>query len=135
MRRTLVMLALALAGIAFTAAVTWGTSQLVRQRIGLASEPLNAGRRLLAPSAATRAPAVRQQTRTVTRTVSTPRPTPAPTPAPSIAPTQTTPAPAERPSTAGRSSETEATTEGEASESPRSSPSPESGDSSARRDD
>jgi hypothetical protein len=37
----------ALAGIVIAAAITIGTSQLVRQHIGLASEPLSAGSRLL----------------------------------------------------------------------------------------
>jgi hypothetical protein len=46
-RRTAVVVVVALLGIALAAAITWGTSQLVRQRIGLASEPLTAGRRLL----------------------------------------------------------------------------------------
>src|ERR1017187_2448281 len=43
----------AVLGIAVAAAITWGTSQLVRQRIGLASEPLTAGRRLLPAAAGT----------------------------------------------------------------------------------
>jgi hypothetical protein len=46
----LVVLA-ALLGIALAAAITWGTSQLVRQRIGLASEPLTTGLHLLPPAA------------------------------------------------------------------------------------
>jgi hypothetical protein len=48
-RRTALISLLAVLGIALAAAITWGTSQLVRQRIGLASEPLTAGRRLLPP--------------------------------------------------------------------------------------
>lgn len=94
MRRAAVVTAAALAGIALAAAITWGTSQLVRQRIGLASEPLSAGQRLLpaavghgtragAPGAAGGTTAT---TRTVTRTVSTPPP-PRPTvTAPATAP-------------------------------------------------
>ncbi len=50
-RRTVLVVVLAVLGIAVAAAITWGTSQLVRQRIGLASEPLTAGRRLLPPAA------------------------------------------------------------------------------------
>ncbi|MHB8242963.1 MAG: hypothetical protein ACYDHN_13360 [Solirubrobacteraceae bacterium] len=47
-RRTALVALFAVLGIVLAAAVTWGTSQLVRQRIGLASEPLTAGSRLLA---------------------------------------------------------------------------------------
>lgn len=46
-RRTVLVVLAAVLGIAFAAAITWGTSQLARQHIGLASEPLTAGRRLL----------------------------------------------------------------------------------------
>jgi hypothetical protein len=56
----LVLLA-ALAGIAVAAAVTWGTSQLVRQHIGLASEPLTAGSSLLPPLIRSSPPAERLQ--------------------------------------------------------------------------
>ena len=49
-RRTVLVAVVAVLGIAIAAAITWGTSQLVRQRIGLASEPLTAGRRLLPPA-------------------------------------------------------------------------------------
>jgi hypothetical protein len=42
----------AVLGIVLAAAITFGTSQLVRQHIGLASEPITAGRTLLAPVAA-----------------------------------------------------------------------------------
>jgi len=55
-RRTVVVAVAAVLGIALAAAITWSTSQLVRQRIGLASEPLTAGRRLLAPVTSTPAP-------------------------------------------------------------------------------
>jgi hypothetical protein len=54
-RRTLLGVLVAVLGIGSAAAITWGTSQLVRQRIGLASEPLTAGRRLL-PSVTATAP-------------------------------------------------------------------------------
>jgi hypothetical protein len=53
LRRSLLVALAATLGIALAAAITWGTSQLVSQRIGLASEPLTAGRRLLAPAAPT----------------------------------------------------------------------------------
>ncbi|MFI4984627.1 MAG: hypothetical protein ACHP93_06300 [Solirubrobacterales bacterium] len=56
-RRTVLVVVVAVLGIALAAAITWGTSQLVRQRIGLASEPLTAGRRLLPAAAGTSAPA------------------------------------------------------------------------------
>lgn len=50
-RRALTLALVAVLGIALAAAITWGTSQLVRQRIGLASQPLTAGSRLLPPVA------------------------------------------------------------------------------------
>ncbi len=46
-RKSLLIVLGAFAGIALAAAITLGTSQLVRQHIGLASEPLSAGSRLL----------------------------------------------------------------------------------------
>ncbi|HYM55913.1 MAG TPA: hypothetical protein VES97_11160 [Solirubrobacteraceae bacterium] len=93
-RRTLLVALLAVLGIALAAAITWGTSQLVRQHIGLASEPLTAGQRLLPPAVGRQAP----------RTVSTARPAPASTgaggtlPAPA-SPTTTTSPPAPRETT------------------------------------
>jgi hypothetical protein len=83
-RKTAVVIVIALLGIVVAAGVTWGTSQLVRQRIGLASEPLTAGQRLLPPSLARTAPVHRKKatvrtTKTVTTTVPAPV-TPAPTP-------------------------------------------------------
>ena len=98
-RRTLLVVVLAVLGIAVAAAITWGTSQLVRQRIGLASEPLTAGRRLLPPvaSAPTHVTLPSAQPKSPTRTPTTgtqsPRPTTA-TPSPpvvSLAPPSTTP--------------------------------------------
>ena len=65
-RRTALVLLAALLGIAVAAAITYGTSQLVSQHIGLASEPITAGRALLAP-AVRRAPATR-----TTRTAASP---------------------------------------------------------------
>jgi hypothetical protein len=44
-------LALALLGLAIAAGVAFAASRLVSQRIGLASEPLNAGRELAPPAA------------------------------------------------------------------------------------
>lgn len=91
--RRAVIAALAALGIVLTVAITFGTSQLVRQRIGLASEPLSAGQRLLPaptkPSAPTRPtrtgsistgarPTGTGSTRTAvrpTRTASAPQPT------------------------------------------------------------
>jgi len=52
-RRSLLVALVAVLGIALAAAITWRTSQLVSQRIGLASEPLTAGRRLLPPASRT----------------------------------------------------------------------------------
>lgn len=48
-RRTALVALVAVLGIVLAAAITYGTSQLVRQHIGLASEPITAGRNLLAP--------------------------------------------------------------------------------------
>ncbi len=100
-RRTLLVLVTALLGIVIAAAITWGTSQLVRQRIGLASEPLTVGRRLLPP--AVRTPARSTPTSNPRRTSSsTPTHAPArttsstPTPAPS-APPVVTPEPTPEP--------------------------------------
>lgn len=45
-RRAALLVLLAVLGIILAAAATWGTSQLVRQHIGLASEPITAGRQL-----------------------------------------------------------------------------------------
>ena len=39
----------ALLGIALTAGITWATSQLTSQHIGLSSEPVSAGSRLAPP--------------------------------------------------------------------------------------
>jgi len=50
-RRTALALLAAFLGVVIAAAITYGTSQLVRQHIGLASEPLTAGRTLLPATA------------------------------------------------------------------------------------
>jgi hypothetical protein len=47
-RRTAFVALVAVLGIVLAAAITYGTSQLVRQHIGLASEPITAGRTLQA---------------------------------------------------------------------------------------
>jgi len=109
-RRMVLVALLAVLGIALAAAITWGTSQLVRQRIGLASEPLTAGEHLLPPSLA-RAPAPsvkipRAPTTTVTTTVPA-TPTPAPAPAPPSTPTSTPVQSAPRVSGGSRSDSTD----------------------------
>lgn len=48
-RKSLIWVLAALLGIVLTAAITWASSQLTSQRIGLSSEPISAGVRL-APS-------------------------------------------------------------------------------------
>jgi hypothetical protein len=98
-RRTVLIVLAAVLGIALAAAITWGTSQLVSQRIGLASEPLTAGRRLLPAVASTPAPTTSSPRRpaaassTSSRTRSSPAPstTTSPTPSP---PAQSSPPPA-----------------------------------------
>ena len=72
----------ALLGIALTAGITWASSQLTSQRIGLSSEPISAGVRL-APSVNNTTkrvvtPPSRTTTTTTTTTVTTPAPAPAP---------------------------------------------------------
>ncbi len=101
-RRSLVVALVAVLGIAVAAAITWGTSQLVRQRIGLASEPLTAGRRLLPSTTSTRSQTARRTTPAPTSATSTPSRT---------QPAQTSTAPAvESPSSSSpsRTSTTEA---------------------------
>jgi hypothetical protein len=98
-RKTAVVIVMALVGIVVAAGVTWGTSQLVRQRIGLASEPLTAGQRLLPPSLTRTVPGhhkkvavrpVKTVTTTVpapvTPTVATPEVEPEPAPTVTSAP-------------------------------------------------
>ena len=96
-RKTAVVIVMALLGIVVAAGVTWGTSQLVRQRIGLASEPLTAGQRLLPPSLARTTPVHRKKAtvkpaKTVTTTVPAPV-TSAPTPTVASPEAQPEPAP------------------------------------------
>jgi hypothetical protein len=93
-RRTALVAVVAVLGIALAAAITWGTSQLVRQRIGLASEPLTAGRRLLPPVA--NAPARVRHTPRPMSTTSTPtrrRFSPRSSTTPSFPPTSSTATP------------------------------------------
>jgi hypothetical protein len=102
-RRTVLIAVAAVLGIVLAAAITWGTSQLVRQRIGLASEPLTVGRRLLPPAAhrtparstRTSGPARRSNsTRTSTSVPSTTKSsTPAATTAPPVAVREPAPEP------------------------------------------
>lgn len=80
-RRTLALVLLALLGIAVAAAITLGTSQLVRQHIGLSSQPLSAGQKLLptpplvpAPSAVASAGRRPRPTTTHTSPTAAPRP-------------------------------------------------------------
>lgn len=61
-RKTAIWALAALLGIVVTAAITWATSQLTSQRIGLASEPLSAGSGL-APGAETKSAVTRTATR------------------------------------------------------------------------
>lgn len=75
-RQTALWSVAALLGLALTAGITWTTSQLAGQHIGLSSEPISAGARL-APAASGRTTRSRPgQTRTKPRTIST-RSTPA----------------------------------------------------------
>ncbi len=125
-RRLVVVALLAVLGIALAAAITWGTSQLVRQHIGLSSEPISAGRRLLPSSLAGVAPP-RQTTTLRTRTVTTTVPAPAP-PIPSQ--TQTSPR-SEPPPTPSAPAQTQAPAPAGGSGSDSTSRS----NDSARRDD
>jgi len=125
-RHVAALLLAALAGIALAAAITLATSQLVRQHIGLASEPLGAGARLLPPS-------VRSSEER------TPRPSPVGrpgtgaarrSPGPAVPPTRTV-----EPSATPAPSAPAAETPLPASQQPSSRAAGESGDASARRDD
>ena len=55
-RGTLMWAAAALAGLALAVGITYAAGTLSSQRIGLSSEPLSAGDRLVAPSAVRRPP-------------------------------------------------------------------------------
>lgn len=69
-RRTALWVLAALLGLAVAAAISWGTSTLTSQHIGLASEPVSAGRSL-APDEAAHGRTQTTKTRTTPRT--TPR--------------------------------------------------------------
>jgi len=69
--RTLLVVLAAVLGIVLAAAITWGTSQLVRQHIGLASEPLTAGHRLLPSATSTAGRSTATQPPTATTTLTT----------------------------------------------------------------
>jgi uncharacterized membrane protein YgcG len=87
-RRTAFVALVAVLGIVLAAAITYGTSQLVRQHIGLASEPITAGRTLLAPVAAV-------HSRVTTRATPAPRSSVSKAPVPArTAPGEAAPAPA-----------------------------------------
>jgi hypothetical protein len=62
----------ALAGIVLTAGITWATSQLTSQHIGISSEPLSAGHGLAPPVAERAAPRRSRPTPKVTPTVTAP---------------------------------------------------------------
>jgi len=142
-RRTALIALLAALGIALAAAVTWGTSQLVSQRIGLSSEPLTAGSRLLPPAASVvPRPATRAPTRPPARapgagTSAAPAPGQAPTPAPTPPPTRSAESAASTPSRGGVSrAEAERESGGEQPPSASAgSGSSDGRDASARRDD
>ncbi|HLM85768.1 MAG TPA: hypothetical protein VK272_06235 [Solirubrobacteraceae bacterium] len=80
----------ALLGLVLAAGITWATSQLANQHIGISSEPISAGRRL-APPVAERA-AQRKPASTTTSTSTSSAPAPASTSAvQNLARTQSTP--------------------------------------------
>jgi hypothetical protein len=129
LRRTVLVAVLAVFGIALAAVITWATSQLVSQRIGLASQPLSAGRHLLPPGARSSAPTLTSQGATTT-TAPNPHggqssPTQSSTtPAPSSTTTRSAPA---QPSPTGGGEEAGTRSKGRASA--------DGGDSASRRDD
>jgi len=89
-RRSLVWVLAALLGIALTAGITWASSQLTSQRIGLSAEPISAGVRLAPPVNVTTQRVVTLPSRTTTATLTVTTPTPAPAP-PEAVPQQTSP--------------------------------------------
>ncbi len=102
--------ALALAGLAIAAAVAFAASHLVSQRIGLAAQPLDAGRELAPPSAVSHErnhgrPPHRGgdgSTSTTTPTATAPSSTTFGTTPPAVAPTTPSPSPSD--GSAGESS-------------------------------
>jgi hypothetical protein len=75
----------ALLGIVLTAGMTWATSRLTSQHIGISSEPISAGARLAPPTA--ERTAKRRSSRTGHRSKAKPQPA---TPQSSVAPAQST---------------------------------------------
>ena len=135
-RRTVLGVIVAVLGIALAAAITWGTSQLVRQHIGLASEPLTAGQRLLPPVASTPAQATESTTRTSSPTQSSQAPsttTPSP-PTPSSS-TTSLPAPSTTTSSSLPSPSAAKGATGESVSPAVSRPGAEGSDSGSHRDD
>ena len=122
----------AIVGIALAATITWGTSQLVSQRIGLASQPLTAGRGLLPSSSRTRPVArVVRPPAAVRSAPSHTSPAAAPPSSPAVAsPSTTAVAPVAPAQATPSSGAAPATRSGEASRSGG-----EGSDSSPRRDD
>ena len=81
----------ALAGVVLAAGVTYAASSLSTQRIGLSSEPVNAGRELAPRATATRTPTATPSPKPKKKKRRRPQPTPTPqataTPAPTAVPT------------------------------------------------
>ena len=71
-RRALLYVIVAVLGIGLAVAVTWGTSSLVRQHIGLIGEPLDAGAGLAARSTGQGPPQERPRSRATTPAPTTP---------------------------------------------------------------
>jgi hypothetical protein len=135
-RRTVLVVVVAVVGIALAAAITWGTSQLVRQHIGLASEPLTAGQRLLPPVASTPAPATESTTRTSSPTQSSRAPsTTTPSPPTPSSPTTSLPAPSRTTSSSLPSPSAANGATGESVPPAVSRPAAEGSDSGSHRDD
>jgi hypothetical protein len=140
LRRTVLVALLAVFGIALAAVITWATSQLVSQRIGLASQPLSAGRHLLPPGARSSAPTLTSQGATTTTAPNTHSGQSSPTqssttPAPSSTTPSTTPAPS---GTTTRSAPAQPSPTGggeEAGTRSKGRSSADGGDSASRRDD
>lgn len=90
-RRSLVWMLAALLGIALTAGITWASSQLTSQRIGLSAEPISAGVQLAPPvNTTTTQRVVTLPSRTTTTTTTTTLTVATPAPAPPEAVPQTT---------------------------------------------
>ncbi len=77
----------ALAGVVLAAGVTYAASSLSTQRIGLSSEPVNAGRELAPRATATRTPTSTPTPKPKRRKKRRPKPTATPRPAATAVPT------------------------------------------------